>query len=306
MGTLKYTNKAISVSKQILLLQERGVLIDDFDFAEKVLTNVSFYRFKAYLVPFLKNDGTQNYILGTSFFKAWQYYDFDAKLRSCVMEAIEQVEVAIKTRMVNYLSYKYGAYAYKNTSIFANPFKLATYKKLFSIVDETIKKSSDEALKAFCEKYCKEEGLPIWIIVEFMTFGNMVTFFRLLKKSDKEALANFFDASAVILESYLANLNYIRNICAHNERLWNRLIAIKATIPKKDERWHEEKFPVNERRIYSSLCILKVLLDKIVEKSDWKNNLYLLLQEFPMIHRKSMGIPDGFKNSRIWKECDNE
>ena len=301
MGTLKYTNKAISVSKQILLLQERGVLIDDFDFAEKVLTNVSFYRFKAYLVPFLKNDGTQNYIPGTSFFKAWQYYDFDAKLRSCVMEAIEQVEVAVKTRMVNYLSKKYGVLAYKNISIFASPFKMATYKKLFSTVDETIKKSSDESLKGYCEKYSKEEGLPIWIIAEFMTFGNMVTFFRLLKKSDKEALAKFFDTSSVILESFLVNLNYIRNICAHNARLWNRLIAIKVTIPKKDEKWHQKNFPVNERRIYSSLCILKVLLDNIVEKSDWKNNLYLLLQEFPMIHRKSMGIPDGFENSSIWK-----
>ena len=48
MGTLKYTNKALTIPEQILLLQERGVLIDNFDFAQKVLTNVSFYRFKAY------------------------------------------------------------------------------------------------------------------------------------------------------------------------------------------------------------------------------------------------------------------
>jgi abortive infection bacteriophage resistance protein len=172
---------------------------------------------------------------------------------------------------------------------------------LFSTVDETIKKSSDEALKAFCEKYCKEDGLPIWIIAEFMTFGNMVTFFRLLNGYDKKMLAKSLGFNSVIFESYLANLNYIRNICAHNERLWNRLIAIKVTIPKKEAKWHEKNFPVNERRIYSSLCILKVLLDKIVEKSDWKNDLYVLLQEYPTIHRKSMGIPDGFENSSIWK-----
>jgi abortive infection bacteriophage resistance protein len=130
MGTLKYTNKPLTISEQISLLQERGVLINNIGFARKVLINVSFYRFKAYLVPFQKNDGTQNYIPGTSFFKAWQYYYFDVKLRSCVMEAIEQVEVAVKTRMVNSLSYKYGAYAYKNTSIFATPFKIEKYNKL--------------------------------------------------------------------------------------------------------------------------------------------------------------------------------
>ena len=51
-----------------------------FDFAEKVLTNVSFYRFKAYLVPFLKNDGTQNYIPGTSF--STSFLNFDIILSS--------------------------------------------------------------------------------------------------------------------------------------------------------------------------------------------------------------------------------
>jgi abortive infection bacteriophage resistance protein len=123
-----------------------------------------------------------------------------------------------------------------------------------------------------------------------------------LKKSDNESLAMFFDTSAVILESFLANLNYIRNICAHNARLWNREIVVNPLISKKEAKWHEKNFPVNERRIYSSLCILKVLLDKIVEKSDWKNDLYVLLQEYPTIHRKSMGIPDGFENSSIWKK----
>ena len=168
-------------------------------------------------------------------------------------------------------------------------------------VYETISKSSDGTVKNLGKTHKTFDSFPIWIIFEFMTFGNMVTFFRLLTKHDKEVLAKYFGSNSVIFESHLANLNYIRNICAHNTRLWNISISINPLIPKKDKKWHEKSFPVNERRVYSSLCILKLLLDIIALKSNWKNNFYLLLQEFPMIHRKSMGIPNGFENSSIWK-----
>jgi abortive infection bacteriophage resistance protein len=301
MDILKDTNKALSISDQISLLQKRGVFIEDISFAHQVLEYVSFYRFKAYLVPFQKNDGTKNYIPSTSFFKAWQYYYFDAQLRLLMMEAIEQVEVAVKTKMVNYLSSKYGPLGYLNCSIFATPLNYEKYNKLLLNVYETISKSSDGTVKNLGKTHKTFDSFPIWIIFEFMTFGNMVTFFRLLTKHDKEVLAKYFGSNSVIFESYLANLNYIRNICAHNARLWNREIVVNPLIPKKDPKWHEKSFPVNERRVYSSLCILKLLLDIIALKSNWKNNFYLLLQEFPMIHRKSMGIPNGFENSSIWK-----
>ena len=121
MEISNYSKKALSISDQISLLEKRGVHIEDADFASNVLKTVSYYRFSAYLYPFRKNDGTDCYVPGTSFNQCWQYYRFDRKLRFCVIDAIERVEVATKTKIVNHLAEKYGPFGYRDPSNFATP-----------------------------------------------------------------------------------------------------------------------------------------------------------------------------------------
>lgn len=105
METALYSKQALSIVEQVSLLEKRGVLIENAIFAQQVLETVSYYRFSAYLYPFRKNDGTDNYVPGTSFNQCWQYYRFDRKLRFCIIDAIERVEVAAKTRIVNHLAH---------------------------------------------------------------------------------------------------------------------------------------------------------------------------------------------------------
>ena len=302
MENLIYSKKALTVPEQIEFLQTNGVVIEDISFAKSVLKNVSFYRFRQYLFPFRIKDGSNTYTLGTSFLQAWQYYCFDRRLRLCVMDAIERVEVAVKTQIVNHLALKYGVFAYCNRSVFASSLDENKYEELLSVIKLSVVKSKEEFVQDFYQKYGKLANLPIWMVFEIISFGNMLTLFRLLKKQDKEIIAKAFYSNAVVFESWLAHLNYIRNICAHHARLWNRQMAVNPLIPKKDLKWHEMNFPVNERRIYSTLCILKTLIDIITPQSNWKDSFYLLLQEFPMIYRIAMAIPEDFENSSIWKE----
>ena len=67
MGNIPYSKQALSVEDQILLLGKRGVHVEDGGFARQVPETVSCCRFSAYLYPFRKNDGTDDYIPGTSF-----------------------------------------------------------------------------------------------------------------------------------------------------------------------------------------------------------------------------------------------
>ena len=129
----------------------------------------------------------------------------------------------------------------------------------------------------------------------------MLTLFRLMKKQDKQVIAKSFGSNEHVFESWLTNLNYVRNICAHHGRLWNRQLAVNPLIPAKDLRWHEAAYPISSNRIYSTLCILKSLLDVIVPQSNWKARFYSILAEFPMIHRISMAIPEDFEKSAIWR-----
>ena len=301
MGNIPYSKQALSVEDQILLLGKRGVHVEDGGFARQVLETVSYYRFSAYLYPFRKNDGTDDYIPGTSFNQCWQYYRFDRKLRFCVIDAIERVEVAVKTQMVNHLAEKYGPFSYRNTSTFAARLNFSRYQELLTFIDTETQKSREEFVEHFRRTYDASAGLPLWMAVEVMTFGNMLTLFRLMKKQDKQVIAKSFGSNEHVFESWLTNLNYVRNICAHHGRLWNRQLAVNPLIPDKDVKWHETAYPVNPNRIYSTLCILKSLLDVIVPQSNWRSRFYSLLAEFPMIHRISMALPDDFENSAIWR-----
>ena len=143
--------------------------------------------------------------------------------------------------------------------------------------------------------------LPLWMAAEVMTFGNMLTLFRMLKKRDKKAIAKDFDVNADTFETWLKSLNFVRNVCAHHGRLWNRHLAIAPGIPVKDPRWHEKRYPIVPHRIYSVLCILKQLIDVIAPQSRWSARFIGVLAEFPDVHRISMAMPTGFEKSLIWR-----
>lgn len=64
MGNVLYSKQTLSITDQISLLEKRGIHIEDTDFANRVLETVSYYRFSAYLYPFRKNDGTDEYVSG--------------------------------------------------------------------------------------------------------------------------------------------------------------------------------------------------------------------------------------------------
>lgn len=304
-----YSKRPLLLPEQISLLQKRGVIIEDKSFAEHVLSNVGYYRFSAYLYPFRKNDGTDDFFPGTSFQKCWEYYHFDRKLRLCVLDAVERVEVAIKARVAYTLSTQYGPFSYRNLAYLKdNPKQedVKRYKALLHFVEEETANSQEEFVKHFLQNYDSRSGLPIWMAVGVMSFGNIFTLFHLMKKKDQDIIARAFGSNEKVFLSWLRHLHYIRNICAHHGRLWNRFFAIKAVLPKDSRknpssRWHEAQYPVNTASIYSTLCIFKALLDVITPQSQWKLRVYALMDEFPNIPRAPMGIPNGFEQSAIWK-----
>lgn len=301
MEKSEYSKKPLSISEQLSLLRSRGIVIENSEFAKHVLKTVSYYRFSAYLHPFKSKEIPDEYICGTSFNLCWQYYRFDRRLRFILIDAIERIEVATKTKIVNHFSEKYGAFGYRNQENYAKPFDSKRFLDLLNFVDEETKKSKEEFVEHFRQNYNVNNGLPIWMAMEVMTFGNMLTLFRLMKKQDKQAIAKELGSNEHVFESWLTTLNYVRNICAHHGRIWNRHLSINPLIPNKSTDWHETIYPINSTRIYSVLCILKFLLTKIAPQSQWTMRFYCLLRDFPQVHRISMAIPNNFEKSAIWK-----
>ncbi len=299
-GTV-YSKRPLTIDEQIDLLRMRGVAIEDESFSRHVLATVSYYRFSAYLYPFRSKSNPDKYVPGTSFSRCWNYYRFDRRLRCILIDVIERVEVAVKTQIVSIFSQKYGAFGYRSETNFAKPLDSQRFSDLLNFVDSETAKSKEDFVQHFRESYNTDNGLPIWMAVEVMTFGNMLTLFRLLKKQDKQIIARKMGSNERVFESWLTTLNYIRNVCAHHGRIWNKHLAINPLIPSKDPAWHEAEYPVDPCRIYSVLCILKYLLKHIAPQSQWTARFLELLQSFPDVHWVSMAIPDHFEMSEIWR-----
>lgn len=120
-----YNKPALTIEQQIDLLEQRGLTIADKERAARHLRNVSYYRISAYMLPYriLDADGNHldQFVPGSTWDDIYNLYKFDRKLRLLVFDAIERIEIALRTQVIYQLSHKYGSHWQDDTSIFKVP-----------------------------------------------------------------------------------------------------------------------------------------------------------------------------------------
>lgn len=209
--------------------------------------------------------------------------------------------MVVRTQLALHHALNHGPFAYV-----ANPASLPNldsnrYKAFIKHIKSETSRSHETFVKHFQTKYGNcHKHLPIWMAAEIMSFGCMLTFFRGSHPDIRKSIAKLFDVHDVVLESWLLTLNTIRNFCAHHSRLWNRVLGIKPKIPDKAEKWHKP-VPVTNDRIFSVLTICKYCLDRIAPQSRWSERVRTLLSKMPDIPLESMGFPENWEQSPIWK-----
>ncbi len=121
---MHYTKPALTFEQQLDLLQQRGLTVADPDRALHWLRHISYYRLSAYCLPF--KDGNA-FRPGTSFDDIAGLYIFDRKLRLLVLDAIERIEVAIKTAITYEIAHAYGPFRHAAYGNFAPEFGHARF-----------------------------------------------------------------------------------------------------------------------------------------------------------------------------------
>ncbi len=147
--------------------------------------------------------------------------------------------------------------------------------------------------------------LPIWVACEVWDFGCMSTLFGGMLESDQDAIAHSYGiGNGRIFASWLHSLNYLRNVCAHHSRLWNRNMVIRPRLPSLAEAPELEFFHGNEHgqtRAFFLLCICHHLIRRINPPSSWGRRLKTLLdRDFPSLDHVglnlgAMGVDEGWR-----------
>ena len=290
---MHYTKPALTFDEQMDLLRQRGLTIPDADRSKRWLQKVSYYRLSAYCLPF--KDG-EAFRAGTDFNDVAGLYIFDRKLRLLVLDAIERIEVAIRTAITYEIAHAYGAFGHTDPANFAPGFAHGRFMDELGVEE---RRAKETFANHFRKKYTSEPHLPVWMATELLSFGTISKLYAALAPALKQKIAAEYGVDEQFLRSWLHALTYLRNVCAHHKRLWNRQFAIRPRFPSRSLAWPHQ-VPDNGR-LYGMLVVLRHMLLVVSPGCRWRERLQDLLKTHPGVPLDSMKIPGDWMSRRLWR-----
>ena len=307
-------------SELVDLLETKGMIIPDKVRAERKLSQIGYYRLSGFWYPCrqVKMDSTGKGILypktknpmredvfqkGTNFNKIIQLYLFDKKLRLLMLDAIERVEIHIRSVVAHEIGYK-DPMAYQNPS-FINPKELKDFKdrktgRKRNIWDEwsfkqkaQLGRSREDCIKWHFQV---KKSIPFWVAVEAWDFGTLSKYFEILRsKHQRRVCLRLGISNENVLRLWLQEINTLRNRCAHHTRIWNQSSKPLPVlnIPYFD-RLSLDRHTLT--RMYGMICILWFLVKTIGPSSGWLNSVAELINSKPAIDscpNTAMGFSDN-------------
>lgn len=296
---MDYTKKPTDFATQLAMLKSRGLLIDDETLAEKQLHSISYFRLANYLRPMEQDANSHTFKPQSHFEDAIKLYMFDKELRSLVFTAIQDIEIALRTRVIHSFSMAYGAFWFMDVSLFKNG---AIFTNCLDNIRAELKRSKEDFIQEHFSKYDNPQYPPSWKTMEVISFGTLSKLFCNFKDAQtKKAIArSFLLPQYTYLENWIKCAAVLRNCCAHHARIWNRRFP---SIPKLPETlpadWISQK-PQRPVKIYGQLCCLAYLEQSINPNGSFKAKLTELLSAYPQTDLKAMGFPKEWRSEALW------
>lgn len=105
-----YTKQPTSIAEQIAMLKQRGLLIENDDYAFEKLNVISYFRLACYWHPLEENKFLHIFKPNSYFNDVIVIYEFDKELRNLLFSSIQSIEIAFRTKIIQFLSSEYGAF----------------------------------------------------------------------------------------------------------------------------------------------------------------------------------------------------
>ncbi len=304
--TRKYETEDVLVRK----LVSRGLDAPNKDVLRNVLRIVGYYRLTGYLYPFRK-PGSDDYEQGTSLDKVWRLYSFDRRLRLIVTDALARIEVAVWARVMECHSLAFGGSPFAYCDPAAMPsLKQTQFDEFEGFADKAIlqaRNSNDPAVAHHMAKFGMSK-VPVWILMETLSFGDVVRYYRGCPRLVQMQIANGFGVWPSLFNNWLDILRRVRNTCAHHGRLWNRKINYPVSYNFSKAPDLADLYtcvalqrPLPHTTLFTVMSICCWLLRRIRPESKWKERVKSLLDQYPDVSLPAMGFPTNWQGLPLWK-----
>lgn len=217
--------------QQLNILRSRGMVIGKGSQGSRVmriLERENYYNvINGYKEPFLASKATATndevYKPGTTFDEVFALYNFDRELRNIYLKFLLKIENTFKTVIAHEFSAKYGHDNYLKIDNFdvSNERSISSAIKLIGDIQQEIARQMSKHHQAVTH-YMTEHGyIPLWVLVNVLTFGKIENFYKNMKPADKTVVAKQFNLQPDELSKFMHMLALARNKCAHDERFFD-------------------------------------------------------------------------------------
>ena len=300
--------------EQIEILEGRGMKIEDATEATEILTNKNYYNIiNGYKRLFLDPSSTaenEHYMKGTMLHEIDSLFLFDSNLRIVCLKRILEVELRMKSIIAYEFSKRYGY----DDNKYLDPANFSAAMPEHRSLDKMLKTVDDQKADAMKSEnssithYVNDHGyVPLWVLVNVLSFGDMAHFYACMKLADRESVAKRFPMPQSDLNKILRALNYYRNCCAHGGRFYDFKV-LHHPIPLTD--LHRRLHLVYDRNLgyapgQNDFFAVIIILRLFIHPSDFQQTIREVSELLGTLERalhtvsiaqvqKMMGLPQGW------------
>lgn len=299
---MRFQKPALSIADQLGLLQQRGMVIAEPADAARWFEHVNYYRLRGYWLPFEQAyaPGSEHrFRPGTTFEQVTERYTFDRQLRLLVLDAIERLEVSLRCCWAHALAMRHGSHAHMESALFADAVK---HQRCQQELDDELKRSRETFVLHYRRTYTDPPMPPIWVACEVMTLGQLSKWLdNLSHRQDRRAVAAPYGLDETVLCSFAHHLSYVRNICAHHARLYNRAFTLTFKQPKRPDALAASMNTAAPKRLYNTLTMMQHAMDIVSPGHSWTARLLQLLDAHAAVPLPEMGFPADWKGRPVWR-----
>lgn len=280
-----------TIDEQIKLLKDRGLIIDDLDIelTRDFLLRNNYYRISGYTLTLRKHDV---FYPGTSIRDVIEIYAFDRELRNLILGLIEIIEVTFKSIYAYEYSLKHDGLGYLHADCFTD------FDKYISVMNKSLSSKKGRLKEeAYIQHYVKElkEPLPIWALVDLLTIHDISVLYSITDAEVQKCVAKRYglthNKANAVVGNYLYSTTILRNLCAHDGRLYNRLFITKPSLNNKelDLLNLDNNGNPDNSRLFGYILVLRrlVLIDDF---RVFKNKLIELTHKYPFVDMAHYGF----------------
>lgn len=251
----------------IEILKSKGIESPDIN---KIKRYSYFNIISTYKFPFKNGDF---YLDGVTFDEIYSLYLFDKNLRIIFLKYLLDIEECLKVSLSYLLMSNYGIKDYLNKENFDENINDEIIDAFLNKVDHEINKQIEKH-NAFIHYNFNYGFIPPYVLMKGLSFGEISILFSILKQKDRQEISKKYKLNDNVLKQMLINFTIVRNLCAHNDRLFTYSSRNKIII-KNIDSLNKNCYP-NLNIIKESMKLILTYENSIRFEKEINNQIYIL------------------------------